>query len=107
MAFAAVTYSSAEESAAFKQLHNLNVAINQLKAQGLSYDSLLPYYKAALDKYRAIGNADPAYLTDAERFYLDAAQGLKQVGSFANVVGNKLLLGGAIILGIMFLWKRR
>lgn len=101
------TYSVEAESAAFKQLHSLNVAINQLKAQGLDYSSLLPYYKAALDKYKAVGASDPANLTAAEQFYLDAVDGLKQVGQFADVVSNKLLIGGAIILGILYFWKKR
>ena len=93
------------ESAAFKKLHTLNVAINQLKAQGLDYSMLLPFYKAALDAYKAAGASDPAYLTSAEQFYLDSVNGLQQVGQFANVVSDKLLIGGAIILGIMLLRK--
>lgn len=99
------TYSATAESAAFKTLHNLAAAIGQMKATGQDYASLLPYYKRALDAYRAQGDADPANLTTFENFYLDAAQGLNVVGAFADAVGGRLLIGGIVALGILYLWK--
>lgn len=105
-ALGAVEFSAEAEAAAFRKLHNLNVAINQLRAQGLDYGSLLPYYRAALDEYRAMGRADPANLTAAEAFYLDAVDGLAQVGKFAGKVTNTALLAGALVVVGLFLWKR-
>lgn len=102
-----ITYSPEAESAAFKKLHNLTVAIGQLKQQGVSYASLMPYYQAALTQYRAMGNADPANLTSFEKFYLDAGEGLKKVGNFADIIGNKLLLGGGLVVLGLYFWKKR
>jgi hypothetical protein len=102
------TYSVAAESAAFKKLHNLNVAITQLKAQGNEYgvQQLLPYYRQALEEYRRSGATDPDYLTRAEEFIVS----LGSVGSGTvralDAISKRLILGGIVIAAIMFLRKR-
>ena len=100
------TYSTEAESAAFAKLHNINVAIVELRGQGIDYAFLLPSYRAALDAYRAAGNNDPAYLTSAEQFYLDASRGVAALGQVANTLSNKLLLGGALLVVGLYLWRR-
>jgi hypothetical protein len=115
------TYSVAAESAAFKKLHNLNVAITQLKAQGNEYGvrQLLPYYRQALEEYRRSGYADPDYLTAGEEFILSLGRVAESAGGAVTEVvrgagtvvergTNKLLIAGALaVLGLYFWSKRR
>lgn len=106
-------YSPAVESAAFKQLHTLSVALGQLKAQGNTYGvhSLLPYYRAALETYRASGDADPAYLSQSESLLLSAGTVASTVGSgtlkLLDTVSQRVLIGGALVVAGLFLWNRR
>ncbi len=105
----ASTYSDVAESAAFKKLHTLNIAINQLKAQEnwAGIQSVAPYYKAALDEYRRIGNADPEYLNAAEQTLLSLGNVGAGAVSALDTISKRLLVGGVIAATILFLWKRR
>jgi hypothetical protein len=99
-------YSPEAESAAFQKVHNLAVAIGELKQQGNQYgvNQLLPYFRQAIDAYKAVGNADPANLTTFERLYLQAGEAITPALSFGF---NKLVV--PVVLGVvaLFLLSRK
>lgn len=98
-----VEFSPEAESAAFAQVHRLAVAIGQLRDQG-NWDgvkSLLPYFRSAIDKYKAIGQADPSNLSSLEQSYLNAVQSLQDVGLAAKGQVQDLLGSATLpILGV-------
>ncbi len=109
-------YDPAVEAAAFRRLHTLSQALAQLKEQGNTYGvaQLLPYYRQALDAYRAAGASDPDTLTAGERFYLELGnlvqQGIGTVGRGVQAVGSAVrmpLMLSLVVAGLVVLWLLR
>lgn len=107
------TFSPEAETAAFRKLHNLSVAISQLRAQGNAYgvQQLLPYFRAAIAEYRQAGAADPAYLNEMESLLLSLGTTVEAVGGAAvsaiKYSTRTVLLAGAMVLAGLYLWKKR
>lgn len=95
------TFDPAAESAAFARVHNLAVALAELKAQGNTYgvQQLLPYFRQAIDEYKASGQTDPAYLTSFEKAYLSFGEGLAQVATWS--VGKVVV---PVLIGVAALY---
>ncbi len=98
-------YSATAESDAFKRLHNLTVAITQLKAQGNApgVQSLIPYYRQALADYKAAGASDPEYLSSSEQFLLSLGNVTAIGGSLLDTTSKRVLLGLGLYAGILAL----
>lgn len=109
---AAPGYDAAAESAAFKRLHNVAAGIAAFRAQGNApaVESLLPYYRSALDAYHDAGASDPAYLSQGERDYLATVQWLgtaaAAAGKVVEGVGSWALVAGALVVAGLYLWKK-
>lgn len=107
------TFSPEAEEAAFRKLHNLSVAISQLRAQGNTYgvQQLLPYFRDAIAAYRAAGATDPVYLNEMEAMLLSLGNTVEAVGGAAASAitsGTRtVLLAGAMVLVGLYLWKKR
>jgi hypothetical protein len=105
-------YSPEAESAAFRRVHTLAQAIAQLRAQGNAYgvEQLLPYFRQAIEAYRAVGAADPDMLTKWDQVLLNANEfvrsGAKAVGQVVTGTLDRMVVLAALALGLFVLFSR-